>query len=96
MTIYRGEGGGVTLPSQGKFINISRIRTYKCTKCRHIFTRTLTSKIPKCTKCRKRLCLNHYNITDLMDPVTSVPTSPNNISHPTTNPNANQGNHWIK
>ena len=29
-----------------------------------------------------------------MDPVTSMPTSPNNIIHPTTKPNAKQGNHW--
>ena len=76
-------GGGVTLPSQGKFIKIYRVWTYKCTKCRHIFTRTLTSKIPKC---RQRVCLNHYNITNLMDPVTSVPTSPTKYKSPNNQP----------
>ena len=91
-----GGDGGSTLPAQQKCIKTSHVRNHECTKFRQIFTRNLTSNISECTKCRKRVWFNDYNTTNPTDPINFMPTSPNNIIHSKTNPNAKQGNHWIK
>ena len=90
------EGEGIYSTRSRELIKISHVQTHECTNCRHIFTRTLTSNICKCTKCRQRVCLNDSNTTNPTEPVTSMPKSTKNIIHPKTNPNANQGNHSIK